>query len=165
MVTPAGPIAEPLAKFKTLLTDRTEWQTWAGVNYLDRVYLSENRSQIETDGASLLWMNTELSMPFSIIWMPSLAIDPKRCLYQYNVLMMFQDKATSRQDHDDSANTFATNAGTVLDAISTHIREGTDEVPNVDEITMPGEPTRVGLNINEPQHDFWTTTFMFKVNT
>lgn len=162
MVTPAGPIAEPLDGFKTILNGRSEWQTWAGAGYADKVHLSENRSQVE--GPPNVWINTELVMPFSIIWMPRLNIKVIKCLYEYDVLMMFQDKATDRQDHDESANTFATNVGTVVDAIANHIRNGTAEVANVDEITMPGEPTRVGVEMSEVQYDFWTATFMFKVN-
>jgi hypothetical protein len=163
-MTAVGPIAEPLDLFKQILMGRAAWQEWAGNEYDKQVHISENRSQIETNGGPLLWVNESLRTPFSIIWMPQLSINPKRCLYEYSVLMMFQDTASDRQDHDKSAMTFASNVGTTIDEISDHIREGTSLVPNVDEITMPGEPTRVGVLQSDVQHDYWTTTFMFAVN-
>jgi hypothetical protein len=163
--TPEGPIAEPLDVFRSMLNAQPAWQNWAGAEYADRVHLSENRTQVEQPGGGpLLWINETLVMPFSILWMPQLSMFPQRCRYEYTVLMMFQDVAKDRQDHDESAITFATNVGKVIQEVSDHIREGTGTlVPNVPEITMPGEPSRVSIADSSVRHDYWTTTFMFEV--
>lgn len=162
MVTPAGSIAETLDGFRQYLAASAQWQTWAGASYADRIHLSENRTQIENEG-QLYYINQELAMPFSIIWLQGFGINPNLCTTESQVLMMFQDKATDRQDHNESANAFVTNAGLVIDQIADGIKKASGVSPSVSAITMPGQPARVSLGDNpSPDHDYWTMTFQFE---
>ena len=156
-VTPSGSFSEMVDAYRSLIAGRAEWQAWAGAEYADRIHFNENRDVVETDG--LLLGNAELPMPFVTLMIGGWRTEPFRCITTPEIVMFFQDKVSDRQDHYESYLQFCNDFGSVIDAISQHVREGTEEVPSIASISMLSEPLRVGILEGHHNHDYWTVSF------
>ena len=163
-IAPAGPIAEPLDLLKTTIERSSNWQAWAGTDYQKRIHLNANRTQIEAPDGVILYINEALPTPFIVIWMPDWVSVPRRCSTNYKLTFFVQDVAEDRHSHNESANTYTTRLGGVLDDIDADFRQGVLQVLDCKEIVMSGEPTRVGvMQGQDVTNDMWTSTFMLTI--
>lgn len=156
-VTPSGSFSEMIDTYRSMIANLAEWQAWAGADYADRIHFNENRDIAESDG--LLIGNYKLPMPFVTLMIGGWRHEPFRCITMPEVILFFQDNVSDRRNHYDSYLDFCNNFGSVVDALSAHIREGTSEVPSIAMISMLSEPLRVNVLDGRFDHDYWTVSF------
>ncbi len=158
-----GILMQPVSKFRDLVTRSVTWQQWAGARAGKDVYFHANRTQIELDDQGIqLFINTKMPMPFIIVWVQDSQTMPRRCMSTYNLVFFIQDSAKYRNEHNRSANYYASLVGMVVKDLEDMIRELRGSVPDTKVITNISPPQRTNINQRDLQADIWSSTWHFE---
>lgn len=109
-----------------MVTSCQAWRDWAGSDYEDKVFYTENRSQIEN--GRYISQSIEL-VPNAIIWVQTMEGNPQQCLWEsVSGVILFQDNVKPGKTHNQSWLAFSDKFGAVVDGILNSIQSPPPEL-------------------------------------
>lgn len=128
-------------RMELMLNSCQSWRDWAGADYEDKVFYTENRSQIEN--GRFISQSIEL-VPNSILWVQSMEGNPQQCLWSsVSGIILFQDNVTPGKTHNESWIEFSDSFGAVMDEMLRVIQSPPPELL-VEE--LDGDTTSIHFN-------------------
>lgn len=129
-------------RMELMVNSCQSWKDWAGLDHEDKVFYTENRSQMEN--GRFISNSIEL-VPNSIIWVQSLEGNPQQCLWEsMSGVILFQDNVKPGKTHNQSWLAFSDKFGAVMDEMLRIIQSPPPEL--LVEETDGSETTSIHFN-------------------